>query len=145
MLTQVALQAIPIFMFSTLPTPKGVKQHIRSIQREFLWGKGEVKKKWALVEWDNICKLEIRDGLGLHDLKTISKVSRAKLWWRWIKESTTPWAKLWKEKYTKNWQEKDHIRMSGHIKGSHIWNLALDNKIIVQQHSFWESQARNLA
>eukprot|EP00253_Pinus_taeda_P009576 PITA_09576 len=48
-LTQAVLQAIPMFMFSTLPAPKGIKQQIRSIQRDFLWGKGEEKKKWLLV------------------------------------------------------------------------------------------------
>lgn len=35
--------------------------------------------------------------------------------------------------------------MSGHIKGSHIWNLAWENKGIVHQHSFWEIRAGNLA
>ena len=30
-LTKVVLQTIPIFMFSTLPAPKGVIQHIRNI------------------------------------------------------------------------------------------------------------------
>eukprot|EP00253_Pinus_taeda_P003843 PITA_03843 len=130
------LQAIPIFMFSTLPARKGFKQQIGSIQRDFLWGKGEEKKKRDLVTWDKICKPKNHGDLGLHDLETISKVSGAKLWWRWIKESETPWAKLWKKKYTKNLQEKYHIRMSGHIKGSYIWNLSWENKSIVQQHSF---------
>jgi len=35
--------------------------------------------------------------------------------------------------------------MSGNIKGSHIWNLAWENKGIIQQHSFLEICARNLA
>eukprot|EP00253_Pinus_taeda_P002169 PITA_02169 len=101
--TEAILQDIPIFMFSTLPTPKGVKQQIRSIHRDFLWGKGEDKKKWALVVWDKICKPKSHGGLGLHDPETINKVSRANLWWRWIKQLKTPWAKLWKQKYAKNW------------------------------------------
>eukprot|EP00253_Pinus_taeda_P032627 PITA_32627 len=48
-LTKVVLQAIPVFMLSTLPTPKGVLQQFRNIQRDFLWGKDETRKKWALV------------------------------------------------------------------------------------------------
>eukprot|EP00253_Pinus_taeda_P026951 PITA_26951 len=137
--------AIPIFMFSALPAPKGVMQQIRSIQRDFLWGKGEEKKKWALVAWDKLYKPKAHGGLGLHDPETLSKVLGAKLWWMWLKESATPWAKLWKQKYANNWQEKDHIRMSGLIKGSHIWNLAWENRAIVQQHSVWEIRAGNLA
>lgn len=42
-LTQAVLQAIPIFMFLALPTPRGIKQLIRSIQRDFLWDRGEEK------------------------------------------------------------------------------------------------------
>ena len=145
MLTKVVLQAIPVFFFSALPTPKGVIQKIRSIQRDFLWGKGEEKKKWALVAWDKLYKPKAHEGLGLHDLEILSRVSGVKLWWRWLKELATPWEKLWKKKYAKNWQERDYIKMSGHIKGSHIWNLALENRGIVQHHSFWEIRAGNLA
>eukprot|EP00253_Pinus_taeda_P006003 PITA_06003 len=101
--------------------------------RKWTW---EEKKKWALVVWDKLCKPKSHGSLGLHDPETLSKVSGAKLWWRWIKELNAPWAKLWKQKYAKYWQEKDHIRMSGKIRGSHIWNLAWENKSIVQQHYF---------
>ena len=48
-LTKAVLQAIPVFMLSTILSPKGVLQHFRSIQRDFLWGKGEERKKWASV------------------------------------------------------------------------------------------------
>eukprot|EP00253_Pinus_taeda_P023614 PITA_23614 len=88
---------------AALPTPKGGMQQIRSIQRDFLWGKGEEKNKWALVAWDKLCKPKAHGGLGLHDPEILSRVSGAKLWWRWLKESTTPWAKLWKKKYANNW------------------------------------------
>jgi len=96
-------------MFSALLAPKGVLQQIRSIQRDFLWGRGEEKKKWALVAWYKICKPKSHGGLGLHDPETLNKVSRVKLWYKWLKESATPWAKLWKQKYAKNWEERDHI------------------------------------
>ena len=76
------LQAIPIFMFATLPALEGIKQHIRSIQRDFLWGRGEEKNKWALVAWDKLCMPKSHGGLGLHDPKTLNKISGAKLWWR---------------------------------------------------------------
>lgn len=48
-LTQAVLQAISIFMFATIPAPQGIKKQIRNIQRDFLWGRGEEKKNWALV------------------------------------------------------------------------------------------------
>jgi hypothetical protein len=47
-LTKEVLQAIPTYMMSVLPAPKGILQKIRAIQREFLW-RADRKKKWALV------------------------------------------------------------------------------------------------
>ena len=110
-----------------------------------MWGRGQEKKKWDLVAWDKLCNPKSHGGLGIHNPETLSKVSAAKLWLRWIKELNAPWAKLWKQKYTKQWQEKDHIRMSGKIRGSHIWNLSWDNKNIVQHHCFWEIRVGDLA
>eukprot|EP00253_Pinus_taeda_P035275 PITA_35275 len=97
------LQAIPIFMLLTLPAPKGVMQQIRNIQREFLEGKAEEKRKWYLVSWDKLCKPKAHGGLGLHDPETLNRVLGAELWWSWLKELATPWAKLWKHKYANNW------------------------------------------
>ena len=58
------------------------------------------------------------------------------LWWRWLKETNNPWTKLWKQMYAMDWQEKDHIQMTGHIRGSHVWNKAWENRTLVQNHSF---------
>lgn len=70
-------------------------------------------------------------GLGLQDPDTINKAYGAKLWWRWIKESHTPWAKLWKDKYVKTWRTKDLIRMTDAPKGSPIWNLVRANSHLI--------------
>jgi len=40
-LTKAILQSILVFMLSTLPSPKGVLHQLKTIQRDFLWGKGE--------------------------------------------------------------------------------------------------------
>eukprot|EP00253_Pinus_taeda_P031015 PITA_31015 len=80
MLTQAVLQAIPIFVFAAIPAPQGIKQQIRNIQRDFLWGRGEEKKNWALFAWDKLCNPRSHGGLGLHDPETLSKFLGAKLW-----------------------------------------------------------------
>ena len=111
-------------MLPTLPVPKGVLGQIKDIQRDFLWGKEETRKKWALVSWEKICKPKKYGGLGLDDPEIPSKALGAKLWWRWVKDPEAQWAKIWKEKYAHMWQNKDLIRMLGFNKGSHIWNNA---------------------
>jgi len=49
------------------------------MQRYFLWGKGEEKKKWALAAWDKICKPKSHGGLGLHDPVILNRFFRVKL------------------------------------------------------------------
>lgn len=108
----------------------------RSIQRDFLWGKGKERKKWALVAWEKICKPKNHGGIGLDDPDILSKDLGAKLWWHWVKEPKAQWAIIWKEKYASSWQSNDHIRMDGNIKGSHIWNKVWENRGLVQDNIF---------
>lgn len=98
-LTKAVLQSIPIFMLSALTTPKGVLEKIRNIQRDFLWGKEETRKKWALVSWEKICKPKSHGGLVSDDQEILNKVLGAKLWWKWVQEPRSIWARVWKEKY----------------------------------------------
>jgi len=97
------------------------------------------------VPWDRVCKPTSHGGLGLHDPGTLNKVLGAKIWWRWLKEIQAPWEKLWKQKYARDWQEKNLIRMTRQVKGSLIWNRAWENRALVQNHSFWEIRNGNLA
>eukprot|EP00253_Pinus_taeda_P034049 PITA_34049 len=78
-LKKAVLQSIPIFMLSALPAPKGVLQQFRNIQRDFLWGREEARKKWALVSWEKICKAKNHRGLGIDDQEILSNVLGAKL------------------------------------------------------------------
>lgn len=69
------------------------------MQRDFLWGKEERRKKWALVSLENIFKPKNQGGLGLDDIEILSKVLGAKLWWRWVMDAKAQWENIWKEKY----------------------------------------------
>ena len=109
------LQAILHYMLSIFTTPKGVLQKLRDIQRQFLWSRKAEKKKWSLMAWRKICKPKILGGLGLQDPETINKACGAKLWWRWLKEPTAPWAVLWKAKYAEDWRPPDLVRLKEEI------------------------------
>jgi len=97
------------------------------------------------VTWDRVCKPKSHGSLGIHVLGILNKVLGAKVWWRWLKEIQAPWAKLWKQKYASDWEEKNLIRMAGQVKGSPIWNRAWENKDLVHKHRFWEIRNGNLA
>jgi hypothetical protein len=137
-LTKTVLQAIPTYMMSVFPTPQGILQKIRSIQRDFLWRGAETKKKWALVAWEKVCRPKSKGGLGLQDPQMTNNAYGVKLWWRWVKETTTPWVNLWKEKYAPDTRDQDRIHFGGTREGSTIWNLAWHNKAWIQTHNFWE-------
>jgi hypothetical protein len=98
-LTKAVLQAIPTYLLSVFPAPAGILQKIRSIQRNFLWRGAEDKKKWVLVAWEKLCWPKSKGGLGLQDPQTTNVAYGEKLWWRWVKDSSSPWENLWKEKY----------------------------------------------
>jgi len=86
----------------TSPFSQRCHKKIKSFERDFLWENREEKKKWALVAWDKIYKPKVHGGLGLHDPEILSRVLGETLWWRSLKESVTPWAMFWKNKYASN-------------------------------------------
>ena len=49
-LVKAVLQAMPLYLFSVLSAPKVVLKQIRNIQRNFLWGSTDDRRKWALVD-----------------------------------------------------------------------------------------------
>ena len=48
-LTKEILKAIPTYLMSVFPSPKGILQKLRTIKRNFLWRGTKDKMKWALV------------------------------------------------------------------------------------------------
>eukprot|EP00253_Pinus_taeda_P033970 PITA_33970 len=144
-LTKTVLQAIPQYLLSMLPAPKGILQQMRTIQRSFLWNGNGDKKKWVLVAWNKLCKPKYMGGLNLVDPSIVNRTCGAKLWWRWIKEHNLSWAKYWKEKYTPDCNNQDMVRLQEVPEGSPIWNLVHKNRSIVQENSFWEIRNGRIA
>ena len=93
-LVKVVLQAIPTYLFSVLSAPKAILKGIKAIQRNFLWGSLELKQKWALVDWETVCKPKKARGLGLRDPEIANKVMSTKIWWRWVTHKEEPWEKF---------------------------------------------------
>ena len=94
------------------------------------------QKKWALVDWNMLCRSKMDGGLILKDPHINNKIGNAKIWWHWVTHINKPWAMVWKIKYAPNYSKPDLIRFSGDPKGSHIWNSATTNRNIVQTFNF---------
>jgi hypothetical protein len=137
-LLKAVLQALPIYTFSALAAPKFVLTTIKSLQRNFIWQGLNKEKKIALVSWEKLCKPKAQGGLGLRDPSIMNKVLSAKIWWRWLKNPTDLWARLWRKKYAPRTAEKNLIRWNGDNPGSLIWTAARQNRQLVTQHAFWD-------
>eukprot|EP00253_Pinus_taeda_P020347 PITA_20347 len=137
-LIKAVLQSMPLYLFSILAAPKWVLKAIKQMHRNFLWGSSGPNRKWALVKWEKACLPKKAGGIGLRDPEQSNKTMGAKIWWRWLSNSNTPWAVLWTAKYARNLPLEERIRMSEVSKGSIIWNSAIQHRDLIQKHSFWE-------
>jgi hypothetical protein len=54
MILKYVLQAIPIYLFSSLAEPKSFIKVVCNIQHHFLWSSSRSALKWDLVKWDKI-------------------------------------------------------------------------------------------
>lgn len=117
-LIKVVLQAIPLYLFSILATPKRVLKEIKILQRSFLWGSSGHRRKWALVKWEMACLPKKGGGIGLRDPSHNNEIMVARIWWKWLTEPLTPWASLWTAKYARNCPMEKLIRISEVSTGS---------------------------
>ena len=90
------------------------------------------------MAWEKVYGPKRNGGLGLQDPQMTNNAYGAKLWWRRVKETTTPWINLWKEKYAPDTRDQDKIHFGGTKEGLAISNLAWGNKAWIQTDTFWE-------
>eukprot|EP00253_Pinus_taeda_P007421 PITA_07421 len=134
------LQSIPIYPLSIRAASKGVCTKLREIFGKFVWGGPKQQRKWALVSWKKLIKRKEEGGLGVRDPERLNRILGAKLWWRWLQGGKDVWKKIWELKYNMPESTADKLRIEEVPKGSSIWDLASQNRDVVNQHAFWEIQ-----
>eukprot|EP00253_Pinus_taeda_P020401 PITA_20401 len=144
-LIKAILQAMPLYLFSILSAPKWVLKELKTIQRAFLWGSKGLHRKWALVKWETACLPKKGGGIRLLDPTHSNAVMGARIRWRWLSGSLTPWTTLWTTKYVGNCPREELVRISEMSNGSIIWNSSKIHRNLIQQHSFWEVKSGDQA
>lgn len=114
------LQAMPLYVFSILASPKWVLKNFHKLQRNFLWGSAGLNRKWALVKWTEVCLPRSAGGLGLRDPLHSNNTMGARVWWNCISKPHIPWAHIWQDKYALGSQWGDLIRINTTTPGSLI-------------------------
>jgi hypothetical protein len=74
--------------------PVQVRKKVVRIQRDFLWGGVNGRKKLSWVKWKVVCKDKKKGGLGVRDLEVVNLSLLSK--WRWRLLNREDLA-LWKE------------------------------------------------
>ena len=74
----------------------------KKLNRDFLWGSTDERKKMHMVSWDKVCRPKDLGGLGLYSAKARNLALLAKLNWRVMEELDSSWAKTLIAKYCPN-------------------------------------------
>ncbi|GLT63247.1 hypothetical protein SLA2020_358250 [Shorea laevis] len=93
------LSALPTFYMSLFLMPKIVIDELVSIQRNFLWGGPELKRKISWVKWDAICCRKEKGGLGVPNLKRRNWALLGKWWFRLGDGVESLWKQVLRDKY----------------------------------------------
>ncbi|RVW45169.1 putative ribonuclease H protein [Vitis vinifera] len=93
------LASMPIYQMSIFRMPKVVVRRIEKVQRDFLWGGGNMERKVHLVKWEVVCTDKDKGGLGLRKLALLNKALLGKWIWRYACDKNNLWRQVIKVKY----------------------------------------------
>ena len=142
------LSNLPIYFMSLFRIPSLVCKRQEKIQRDFLWGGGNLEKKPHLVSWATVCTDKKVGGLGIRGLHNLNKALLGKWLWRFANERNSLWRKTIRSKFG----ESQGGWCSGEVRNSFWtglwkeirkgWNMVrLNAKFVVgngSRISFWK-------
>ena len=104
---------LPIYSMSLFQIQSLVCKRLEKIQRDFLWSRGNLKKKPHLVNWATICTDKKVDGLGVRGLHKLNKALLGKWIWRFENEMNSLWREAIRRKFGE--MQGDGVRGSAGI------------------------------
>ncbi|XP_061339878.1 uncharacterized protein LOC133286473 [Gastrolobium bilobum] len=81
---------------------KCLSLEIERLQRNFIWGDSETKKKTHYVSWEQICQSRECGGLGIMNLRRQNEAFMQKLAWQVMTDHDRLWVKVLLGKYGRN-------------------------------------------
>ena len=93
------MTAIPNYVMQGIDLPSHLCSKIDKINRDFLWGSTEEKRKLHLVGWSKVIKSKEGGGLGIQAARAKNIAMLAKLNWRLYQEKDSLWVKVLLNKY----------------------------------------------
>ncbi|KAJ9678515.1 hypothetical protein PVL29_020639 [Vitis rotundifolia] len=118
------LASMPIYQMSIFRMPKIVARRLEKVQRDFLWGGGNMEGKIHLVNWEVVCTDKDKGGLGLRKLAMLNKALLGKWIWRYACDKDNLWKQVIKVKYGQEdfgWRPKKANGAAGVGVWKEIW------------------------
>ena len=137
-----------IYIMSLFRLPKGVRNRLEKIQRDFLWGGGNLDRQIHYVNWNVVCYGKENGGLGIRSLYVVNRALLGKWVWRFAKEEESIWKEIIRLKYqvedggwfTKIPRENFGVGLWKDISKENM-QMKLDNIFVLgdgRRISFWE-------
>ena len=93
------LSNLPIYFMFLLHMPSSIRQRLEQIERDFLWGDGNMEQKPHLVRWVLVCLSKKKGGLGVKCLFHLNKALLCKWNWCFANEREALWNQVIRGKY----------------------------------------------
>jgi ribonuclease HI len=111
-LAKSVIQAIPIYPMMSMPIPKSCLHEIDKIQRAFIWGDSEEKKRMHLISWSRITMPKQCGGLGLRKLEFMNEACLMKMGWSLMVGEHSLWGQVLLGKYGRQFENAGRITTS---------------------------------
>ncbi|KAK4282627.1 hypothetical protein QN277_013982 [Acacia crassicarpa] len=98
-LSQSVLASIPFFQMQSYKLPASVCQNMERMQRDFIWGDTENRRKHHAISWEIVTSPKADGGLGLKRLEIMNDSFLAKKAWRMHSEPHHLWVQVLNAKY----------------------------------------------
>jgi hypothetical protein len=99
--------------------PKTCLDDIQRLQRKFIWGDTEDRRKYHAVSWKNITTPKWMGGLGLRNLEVMNQACLIKLVWKLSSGAEEYWCNIMRSKYA------DDI---ARLRDSNLWKVLASMK-----------------
>ena len=98
-LTNLVTSTIPNYTMQCVALPPKILKGVNRLNRNFIWGSSNSKRKLHLIGWNKIMKDKEEGGLGIQVAKLKNSTMLAKLNWRFKTEKASLWVRVLSHKY----------------------------------------------
>lgn len=98
-LMQSVSSQMAIFAMQHVQIPVGVCREIERLQRDFIWGSSNEKRRLHALNWDTLCMPKNQGGYGFREMQSMNKALLGRLVWNLLANPNSLCSTVLKEKY----------------------------------------------